>query len=53
MDNIKEDIKVLYIEISESLHKDIKVRAATRNISLKNYVLQAILSKIAEEKKYE
>lgn len=50
---MEEEIKALYIEIPESVHKEIKLRATVRNISIKDYVLQAIITKISEEKKYE
>lgn len=45
--------KWLIVEISEELHKDIKRRALERNITMKIFVIQAILEKIAQEKLYE
>lgn len=45
--------KMLTIEFSLDLHREIKKRAAERNVTIRRYVTQAILSRIATEKQYE
>lgn len=53
VDEKKDKPKRLIIDIDYRLHGDIKARAAHRNLSIKDYVLQAILTRIDWEKKYE
>ncbi len=43
----------LTIGIPETLRKDIKIRAVNRNISLRIWVLRAIMEKIKMEDKYK
>jgi predicted HicB family RNase H-like nuclease len=45
--------KRLAIEISDSFHAEIKKRALLRNISIRKYVLRALIAQINNEKKYE
>ena len=45
--------KRLLINISEDLHKEIKVRATVRNVTIKEYVLRAVAERIAKERMYE
>lgn len=45
--------KRLTIEIPEDLHKEIKVEAAFRNITIRKYVLQAVLERMKQDKKYQ
>lgn len=46
-------IKRLVIEISEELHKEIKTEAAFRNITIRKYVLQAVLERMKQDKQYQ
>ena len=39
--------------LSGGLHREIKIRAAMRNINMGDWVRQAILQRIAGEQKYE
>lgn len=48
-----ENNKQLIIEINENLHKQLKARALNNNMTLKMWVLSAILEKIKNEKQYE
>ena len=48
-----EKVKQLIIEVDESFHKQIKVRALDKNMTVKTWVLSAILEKIKNEKQYE
>lgn len=48
-----EPRKQLVLEVPEYLHKDVKIRAANLNISMKVWLLQAIFEKIAQERMYE
>lgn len=43
--------KNLIIEIPEELHKELKLWALERNMTLKHYVMQALIRLILEEKK--
>ncbi len=45
--------KRIVIEVSNEFHKEIKKRAADRNISIKKYFMRAILDFIKKEKDYE
>lgn len=45
--------KQLLIEITHKLHKDIKDHAEFRNITIKAWVIEAIMNKILWEKQYE
>ena len=46
-------LKRLNIEIDEELHKEIKLRALERNITLRKYILRAIKQQIKYEQQYE
>lgn len=50
---MKQTPKRLLIDIPAELHKEIKVRAAVKNITLKAWVLRAICEAIKTEKSYE
>lgn len=50
---MKQTPKRLLIDIPIDLHKEIKVRAAVKNITLKVWVLRAIFEAIKTEKSYE
>lgn len=43
----------LSLDIDETLKNQIKAQAALRNVSIKSYVIGAILDRIRNEKKYE
>jgi predicted HicB family RNase H-like nuclease len=45
--------KRLVLNIPEQLHQEIKQRALDRNITLRKYVLQALMTRIQNENKYE
>lgn len=45
--------KQMLILVDAELLKDIKSRALFKNVTLKKWVLQAILEKIAQEDKYK
>lgn len=51
--NKRKTPKRLLINISEELHKNIKMRATFRNVSIKDYVIQAVIERIVKEKQYE
>lgn len=45
--------KQMLIEISDDLHRMIKLKALERRLTMKQYVLQACIKRIEEDKKYE
>lgn len=45
--------KRLLIDIPDQLHEEIKKRAATRNITMRKWVIRAVMRVIEEEKKYD
>jgi predicted HicB family RNase H-like nuclease len=49
----KEKNKRLALDISEKLHAEIKSKAAYSNISMKAYILRAVIEKMEYEKRYE
>lgn len=53
MENENLKIKQLMIHIPVDLHAEIKSRAALRNITIKKWVLRAIMEQIKKEKQYE
>lgn len=46
-------LRRLLVDVPEDLHKEIKIRATVRNISIKTWVTRAIAEAIKQEKKYE
>ena len=52
-DDKKEARKRLLLDITEDQHREIKMRAVKRNITIKKWVMRAIAEAIAKEKKYE
>jgi len=46
-------MKRLVVTLTEDDHKEIKMRAAQRKVSIKVWVLRAIAQMIIQEKKYE
>lgn len=48
-----KEIKIVFVEVMPEIHTEIKKRAAIRNITMKEYILQAIEERIKQEKKYE
>ena len=46
-------LKQLLIEISQELHQAIKIRAATRNVTMRTWVIRAIAKAIKNEEQYE
>lgn len=53
MDKKRVSPKRLTIDIPEDIHAQIKIRATIKNISIKTWVMQAVLEKIGQEEKYE
>ena len=53
MKTIDKNKKRLAVDIDLELHKQIKARAAFRNISITDWIMIAITQRILEEKKYE
>ena len=51
--SMKVIIKRLSIEIPSKLHKEMKVRALFRNITLRKWVMLAIMERIKKEKETE
>jgi hypothetical protein len=51
--NPKVVIKVLYIEMPEDLHREIKAQALWRNITTRKYVLEAIIDRMKRDEKYQ
>ena len=45
--------KRLTVEIPEQVHKEIKIKAIESNISLRKWVLQTIIERIAREEDYK
>ncbi len=43
----------LVLNISEALHKEAKKRALLKNITLRSWVTEAIITKIKNENKYD
>lgn len=46
-------LKRLTFDITQEDHAEIKIRAAQRNISMRDWLMQAIADRIKSEKKYE
>lgn len=53
MEMKRKNRKRLIFNVSEELHKEIKVRAAFRNISITDWLMLAITQRVQEERKYE
>lgn len=45
--------KRLILDVSREEHAEIKARAALRNVTMRQYIMEAILKRILEEKQYE
>lgn len=43
----------LSIDVSEEIHKELKVAAVWRGLSIKRYVLEAVLKQLAQEKEQQ
>ena len=53
MEEIKKKPKRLVIDIPEDLHTRVKLRATTRNITIRLWVLRALIFALTKEEKYE
>ena len=51
--NARKGPKRILVDVSEDLHKEIKIRAMIRNVSIKDYVVAALTEKIFKEKQYD
>ena len=49
----RETHKQISLNVSPEWHKIIKIKAIDRNITMQDYILQAIQMRIESEKKYE
>jgi hypothetical protein len=47
------DIQRMVIDLSVELHHKVKTEALFRNITMKRYVIEAILERIKRDKKYQ
>ena len=45
--------KRFVVEIDEDMHYEVASRAAVRNVSIRKYILQALIARIKAEKSYE
>lgn len=52
-DDKKSLTKRLVIDLSTEEHVEIKTRAALRNITIKKWVMRAIMEALKKEKQYE
>ncbi len=52
MTDVPKGLKKLQIDIPEDLHSDIKIWATWKNMTIKKYVLQAIMEKMAHDEQY-
>lgn len=43
----------ILLDVAESFHKEIKIIAINKNMSIKNYLIRAVLRQIQEDNKYE
>ena len=50
---IKEKPKRIVLDVPQDLHTQVKIRAATRNIPIRTWVVRAIIAAIKAEEKYE
>jgi predicted HicB family RNase H-like nuclease len=48
-----EEQKVIYVEIPESLHHKIKEQALFKHLSIKKYIIAAILEQIKKDAQYQ
>ena len=53
MDNLKLPMKRLNLHIPEALHRAIRQEALQANVSMKRYVLRAVVEKLQREKSDE
>jgi hypothetical protein len=53
MENIKKEPKRFVLEVTDEDHFEIKVRAAKRRLTMRQYIIEAIAMRIAQERKYE
>jgi hypothetical protein len=49
----KPKIKRILFDTNEDLHKEIKAKAVFKGMSIKNYLIRAVLRQIQEDNKYE
>jgi len=47
------NIKRIVVDISEDLHTEIKMRSSFKHVSIKQWILQAIAAKIAQEERFK
>lgn len=52
MEDNKKETKGLKVDINEMLHKEIKTRAAFRGMTIKKWILNAIVEQIKMEESY-
>ena len=47
------ETKVLYIVVTKDLHHEIKTQASWRNITIKKYIIQAIVERMKRDAGYQ
>lgn len=48
-----DEIKRVVIDVDQKFHKDIKIRALYRNMSMKDYIIMAVVKQIQLEEQFE
>jgi predicted HicB family RNase H-like nuclease len=48
----EKELKRLSLEVDKEFHSRIKIEAALRNISIKDYIIQTIVERISRDDKY-
>lgn len=49
----RKKAKQIAFTLPDEWHTEIKVRASARNVSIKDWILQAIIQRVNQEKQYE
>jgi len=55
MEEVKEvsDVKRLVVDLPRGLHNEIKTQATWRNITIRKYIIGAVLERIKREEQYK
>lgn len=49
----EKKFKGLFVELDPELHALVKIRSSLRNISIKKWIIRAIMDAVAKEEKYK
>lgn len=49
----KHTLKKMLLDLDEPLHRELKVHAARRNMTMRSYILQALINRLKFESKFE